>query len=307
MRLLTALSVFLYSGILASAPFSFHEVTVFGDSLSDNGNLYELGQHQFPQSPPYFEGRFSNGPVWIEQLVASYFPKDSSSHLSNYAFGGARVLEASEGGVITLEKEIDSYLSTHENKANPDTLYIVWIGANDYLNMPRDIDLALEAVNLGIDHSLNRLAERGAKHILVLNLPDLGRSPIAFEYNVSELLSYLTREHNKLLEKTLRHLQRKYPQAHWLLFDSNQAFDQVLESPEQYGLNNTTLSCIASILDESGEGLLSKTVSNSLLNIPRDACNGYLFFDSVHPTEIGHKILSEKIQMMLNESGVKFS
>lgn len=40
-------------------------VVVFGDSLSDNGNLFA----QTGQPPaPYFQGRFSNGPVWVEQL-----------------------------------------------------------------------------------------------------------------------------------------------------------------------------------------------------------------------------------------------
>ncbi|CAF4695944.1 unnamed protein product [Rotaria sp. Silwood2] len=31
--------------------------------------------------PPYFEGRFSNGPVWIEKLGVS--------NIKNYAYGGA--------------------------------------------------------------------------------------------------------------------------------------------------------------------------------------------------------------------------
>ena len=46
-------------------------LVVFGDSLSDNGNLFDLTG--FPQ-PPAWEGRSSNGPVYAEQLatVASY-------------------------------------------------------------------------------------------------------------------------------------------------------------------------------------------------------------------------------------------
>ena len=43
-------------------PRAFEQIVVFGDSLSDNGNQYKnTGQ---PPSPPYYNGRFSNGPTW---------------------------------------------------------------------------------------------------------------------------------------------------------------------------------------------------------------------------------------------------
>ena len=43
------------------------QVIVYSDSLADNGNIYKiLG---FP-GPPYWEGRFSNGPVAVENMAA---------------------------------------------------------------------------------------------------------------------------------------------------------------------------------------------------------------------------------------------
>ena len=60
----------------------FTAVISYGDSLSDNGNLYALtGQ---PPSPPYYMGRFSNGPVTVEQLAGSL-----GSPLLDFAYGGA--------------------------------------------------------------------------------------------------------------------------------------------------------------------------------------------------------------------------
>src|SRR6202041_1516226 len=60
---------------------SYSALVVYGDSLSDNGNLYAaIG---YPPSP-YFQGRFSNGPVAAEQLaVALGVP------LLDFAVGGA--------------------------------------------------------------------------------------------------------------------------------------------------------------------------------------------------------------------------
>lgn len=49
-----------------SMPFS--RIVAFGDSLSDIGNFYRLTGGVLPP-PPYDNGRFSNGPLWIEYLA----------------------------------------------------------------------------------------------------------------------------------------------------------------------------------------------------------------------------------------------
>ena len=53
---------------LGRAPF--HDMIVFGDSLSDSaGNLFALSNDVEPPSPPYDNGRFSDGPLWVETLA----------------------------------------------------------------------------------------------------------------------------------------------------------------------------------------------------------------------------------------------
>ena len=47
---------------------SFTDLLVFGDSLSETGNVQVGSEGVFPASPPYFEGRWSNGPVWVEHV-----------------------------------------------------------------------------------------------------------------------------------------------------------------------------------------------------------------------------------------------
>ena len=65
--LLSGLAVLSVPGsVRADAPFS--EIVVFGDSLSDTGNL-NLASGGVFAGPPYFSGRFSNGPVWVEVLA----------------------------------------------------------------------------------------------------------------------------------------------------------------------------------------------------------------------------------------------
>src|SRR5262245_14581793 len=67
------------------------EVVVFGDSLSDTGNLF-LASGGTVATPPYFNGRFSNGPVWVEVLADKLgldAPTPSVLGGTNFAFGGA--------------------------------------------------------------------------------------------------------------------------------------------------------------------------------------------------------------------------
>ena len=94
MKRLCCVVLFLCQSVVFASPLK--NVVMFGDSLSDNGNLYEYMQRQLPQSPPYYEGRFADGPVWVERLVELYFPDDAPVHLLDYAFGGAGISEDPE-------------------------------------------------------------------------------------------------------------------------------------------------------------------------------------------------------------------
>ena len=307
MKLLATVGAFLFSGIVAATPLN--NVVIFGDSLSDNGNLYEFMQHQLPQSPPYFEGRFSNGPVWIERLIASYFPNDPAAHLNDYAIGGAGVSEEDDDDdvLFTLRREIKTYLLAHEDKASEDSLFVVWIGANNYLGMPSEIEQTLIDVNTGIAHGLQKLAEKGAKHILVLNLPDLGRTPAAIEFGSIETMSYFSSQHNEALNKTLTNLKQSYPEVNWLYFDMNSAFNEVLEHAADYGITNITGTCANSIADEITRKSVLKMVSKVTPGTTGDGCNGYLFFDLVHPTAFAHQLMADKARVMLDAAGVELA
>lgn len=306
MKLLATLGAFLFSGIVCATPLN--NIVVFGDSLSDNGNLYEFMNHQLPQSPPYYEGRFSNGPVWVEYLVESYFPDSPTSHLLDYAFGGAGVSEEPGDDVLfTLRREVESYLVEHQDKASPDSLFVVWIGANNYLGMPPEVEKTIKEVNTGITHSLQRLVEKGAKHILVFNLPDLGRTPAAIEFESIPEMTYFSARHNEDLAKTMVDLKQNYSDVEWLYFDMNTEFNEVLEHASEYGFTNITGTCSNSVVDEITKTSILKMVASVKPRGKSDACDGYLFFDLVHPAALAHKVMAEKARAMLDAAGVEMS
>ena len=85
-----------YQTSLDLKPVPFSNLVVFGDSLSDTGNLFKVSEGLFPPSPPYFEGRFSNGNLVVDLLADSLELAENQSFLedgSNYAFGGAQTGE----------------------------------------------------------------------------------------------------------------------------------------------------------------------------------------------------------------------
>lgn len=310
MKITLAVCALLFSMVTSAT--SLNKMVVFGDSLSDDGNLYEYMKHQLPLSPPYFKGRFTNGPVWVELLMQIYYPNNSKEHLVDYAFGGAGVLEEEDDDdtMFTLRREMDSYFLTHQDKADASSLFVVWIGANNYLGIPDDPESTASSVILGIEHGLQRLVKKGAKHILVVNVPDLGRIPLARELDVVDRMSYLSRLHNDMLRKSIDKLQQTYPDVQWLYFDVNLVFDDMTTYPERFGFTNVIDTCYEEVVAPVGASLkrhsLLKMVSTVKAKSPKDACEGHLFFDPVHPTAPAHKLMAARTKALFDKEGLEF-
>ena len=77
-------AVVLLSFVLSTMPAAwagtFTNLYVFGDSLSDAGNVFAATAGQQPGSP-YYDGRYSNGPVWVEYLAEEPATRRSPTRL----------------------------------------------------------------------------------------------------------------------------------------------------------------------------------------------------------------------------------
>lgn len=254
----------------------FDSITVFGDSLSDPGNLAAFGA---APPPPYFEGQFSNGPVW-----AVVFPGLSGvPSAGNFAFGGA----TTGAGPIDLQTQVASYLATSP-QAGADDLFSIWIGANDYFSVAATLasdptaDLtalasAAVAETVGnIAASLATLnAGAGAERFVLFNLPNLGQTPFL---NADPSLAIggaqISALHNNTLAATAGQLARE--QGYDItLVDIETLFTDASRNPSKYGFTNTTDACLDGV---------------TLCSLDPDEQNGFLFWDDVHPTALGHAI-----------------
>jgi phospholipase/lecithinase/hemolysin len=150
----------------------------FGDSLTDNGNLYKLTQGTLPDTP-WWNGRFSNGPTYAEQLPGLLGV--SASHVQNYAYGGARAVTGNQAP-IDLDIQVQAFIaSLHGHAAPKGTEAVLYIGNNDYLNYtpsaanPPAAEIA--AVIGKIQAAILTLQANGVEKFVVFTLPHFSITP----------------------------------------------------------------------------------------------------------------------------------
>ena len=294
---LVAVSVWLLSGANTwAAPFT--GLHAFGDSLSDAGDspsavtsLYKiLGNNcePFHFCPPYDDGRISNGPVASEQLAAILFPAGvTSTNFRSYAVAGAGSGGENggfnPGGVIELpgmKQELEMYTRDSSGKADPNALYFIWGGANDYLTSDSPV---AAAQNIG--GYVSALAAAGAQHFLVPNLPDLSLTPfIAGESDAvrNEARAFSIVFNNELATQ-LNTISSSVPEADIFRFDTFSFLSSVVANPAAYGFVNPQDECLSS------------------LSIPCGNPDAHLYWDDFHPTTRAHGILASEFAAAVPE------
>ncbi len=163
---------------LAAAPYT--RIVAFGDSLTDNGNLYELNGQTYPPSPPYFEGRGTNGPVAVEYMSTAL-----GVPLLDFAVYGATtgIGNILDMGTPATFNGLPGVLTTYNNalmsgfSVSPTDLYVILGGPpNDF----RASGFSLASLQTAITNQItlvSLLQAQGAQHIILGGMPDLGVLP----------------------------------------------------------------------------------------------------------------------------------
>lgn len=255
-----------------ATPFS--RIVVFGDSLSDMGNLYEQsgGPLGGTPPPPYAGGRFSNGPLWIEYLAASLGMEVARE--DNYAVGGATTgtLNVNNGlagkSYAGLQQQIAEHLADlPEAGADPEALYVIWAGGNDFFAGGEPSSVIPNGVANTVQ-AIYALGNAGAKTFLVGNLPDLGLTPLAQSLGAGAAMSYLSTVYNQVLGAQFEALRAAGVEV--IEFDAFSVMPAIAAAPEQYGFTNIT----APFLAVGGNP------------------DEFLFWDAIHPTTAGHQVVA---------------
>lgn len=213
-------------------------IVFFGDSLTDNGNLYRLLFKFIPRSPPYFQGRFTGGPTWAEHVGNHYYQKNYIDY-KIYAYGGATAIFHKFLGTFIapalLEFEVDWYLLDALLQDKSKVLYSIWIGGNDYLfDTTTDVEVGTSTVVDKIEWAIKRLISFGGRYFLVFNLPDLSRIPIGREGGNSSRLRAMTILNNQKLAQKVDLIRSAHPDVKIIFIDVYSIFDALMTNPHVY-------------------------------------------------------------------------
>jgi phospholipase/lecithinase/hemolysin len=282
-----ATGVALVASTLAAQAATFTDIVIFGDSLSDTGNLAIATAQPFPA--PYFQNRASDGLIWTDFLTAALGDNALPALLggSNYAFSGARTTGASPPGLLQQFGGL-----WNKPMADSQALYIVVGGGNDM----RDARSAFSTMDAAGDAGrqaaadtaaanmktlLAGLAAKGAKHVLISNLPDLGRTPEAVFLGLAAASSDVTNRFNALIPGV-----ESFGDSLGMDVDvldmagvANAVYqDALFNGGKAFGLTNALAPC---------NGFQGSP------NIAQTACSISLFSDALHPSSAAHKLIAQ--------------
>ncbi len=294
-RSLVLLATFgLVATVLAQpAPRSFSSYFFFGDSLTDSGNTFALTGS--PPSPPYFNGRVSNGITYAEYLrsgLAAHATAASTVRTNlNFAFAGATA--AAGSAVPNLAQQVGLYQSRGITAGSND-LFVLLAGANDILNTISNpatqnapsVTNAAVGASTAVAGAVQSLATLGAKNILVLNLPDISKTARFVTGSgapAASLAQTASVAFNNDITGRIAGLALP-TDARVTVFNLGAIFQGILANPARFGFTNTTQEFLGILLAGGNPG----------------AVGGYVFYDGIHPTTKTHAIFAQVLTEVLN-------
>lgn len=293
------------------AQTAYNTVVVFGDSLSDTGNIANLTASQFKVRYPaynavlgfdYTDGRFTDGTdtqpaastaykgVWVEQMAAALGSgvtvKNSLDGGTNYAYGDATTGSGTTTDTETfgptsvsltlpnMGQQVTLYLATNPTPSAT-TLYVLWGGANDLLNAAKAGQDPVAAAKTAAANELGlvqQLMNKGATNFMLPNLPPLGAFAAAYGPTAVTALNTASGVFAQALTTGLTQLKQGAMGSPLTLYQPD-----VL----------TLFSTLAAAPMTFGIGNI--TTAADTVTVSPDT---YLIWDGLHPTTTGHHFVA---------------
>jgi phospholipase/lecithinase/hemolysin len=274
------LPLWLSASSLRADQFAADHMVVFGDSLSDNGNLYTV--IHLPVPPTYDLGRSTDGVttypassisgLWEEQLAPSLGlavpqPDLVNTVNLNFAFAGAETgaFANSASGPYGMAAQVQRYLD--EKPAGIATaVHIFWGGTNDVFDYPDPLSAEKSAV-ANISSQIGSVARAGGRYFVWLNLFPLELTPRgAGNAAIKAACANFATD----MPQAIADLQASNPGITIVPVDVYSLFKQITQAPAGYGFTNVT------------------TQAQSFPVNPDE----YLFWDYLHPTTRTHQVIA---------------
>ena len=253
----------------------------FGDSHSDLGNLH-AATGGFLAGPPYFQGRWTNGPNWVEELASQLGVPAVTASLAGgtgFAWGGAQTGSGTVAGFIpNVGEQVAAFLG--QGALAGDELLVIWAGTNDGIQNVLSSGAwgaAPATAVMNISAHIRDLADAGGKLFLVPDLHGLGNYASPYFAGNGASARAWTREFNSLLRKELKALERSRD-IRIIRFEEKELIDDLLDHPRKYGLKDVSHQACDGCFENYG-------------GTPVPNPDDYLWWDAVHFTRVVHRLL----------------
>jgi len=306
----------------------FSDLVVFGDSLSDNGNLASYLRPQIPDFPE----RSSNGKVAAEYVAKRLGIKRlrPSKYLTwfdpsgtNYAVTGARCIPLDEpplydgeNPAMRIPAQVEKYLASVSDskgvpRADPNALYMVFGGGNDLLDAMRmkkagasddDVSAYVYRAAASCADSTRALIDAGARYVIhvgVANAGDIPRFTLIGDEKFEKDAEYFSITFDIAMESEIT----KVEDDTGIDVVEVDMFSIVETAAIKRGLQGSEPCTISPYL--SGVPEAKPPIAPGA--VPFDSCvlpdaNGFTFYDEVHPTTTGHRVIARVILKALERT-----
>ena len=278
----------------------------FGDSLSDAGNDW-IADGLTDPVPPYYQGHFSNGLTWVEDLshklgLGTLTPSLAGGH--DFAYGGAETGQTliegayNPGDLLGPLGQVAQYAAFAALHPTPGgALYTLDIGGNDIIKAldelhagqisPSVAGTVVAQAEANTVHAVETLFALGARNLLFYEVPDLGLTPHFRAEGLAwqEFASGVAKSFDQTVLSglvPLEHLGLKvYDLPTYADLDLVASIPSYFAS--RYGITFTDVT------DPAWTGNFTDPTSGTLA----PGANHYLFFDTVHPTALAHQLTAD--------------
>ncbi len=252
--LISALLLLLIETIPASAQ-SFGNLSFWGDSSTDNGNVLALLLKSIPglvpsDVPSITNGRLTNGPNWAD-YVASAFGRGNEASLrggADYAFGGALMGQGAalvpelpfEFYVPNVGSVIDEY-TAQGGAFSADEVVFLFAGHNDALKIATTGELAdPAAVAADLKNNLQKLYDSGARQFVVPTLVAVEYAPDIFPNDPTLIVATWVAAYQAEMEKAIAEFKAEHPDSVVIVPDIGAMTRKIIANPGKYGFTNVT-------------------------------------------------------------------
>lgn len=315
-RSLKTLAGLIGGAVLSASAVAYDNMYVFGDSLSDSGNLTEIigspVEVKFTNISPFTGQATIATDVLAAGLGLTNNPSKWTLGLNvgtNYAVGGAAAVDTGESSEpsINVPTQVGAHLLSRGGLADPEGLYVIVIGGND-VNAATQIratgvfttpgaerqairkaskarvDVAVESIKT----QLLTLAATGAQNFAVADVPDISKTPLA--------MGLVNDIYQQALAFGSKNDQRRALELEGHISNLATRFNRKLrkainEVEEVTGIDIIEYS-LQDFLDrtiEEGEDAGINTTTPCVPSVPALAdCSAFVFSDGFHPSSTVH-------------------